>query len=1051
MGDSSFCQSHAALRTFPVQAITFSALKFIDLEDNMIAEIPPTISSLSESLNTLILKKNHLERLPNELIQLRTLRVLDLSYNRLTELPANFGMLVNLRTLYASGNKLTAIPQSLFGITNLERLDFAENNITELPPMIGQLKGLLELSLSNNKITFLPGSIGDCVNLVKLELENNQLQRLPSTLCKLRKLETLALAQNPMVEPPVSVVNQGCQAILSHLATMDFEVLNLADVPQQNSRAGPGVAAASSAVATSAQLRQCSVSVMEAQLPSEGSAPDVYVEVLVDNSPSGKTDTCKGSFRPKWGPSANRRFTFVVKPNSTILFNIKKTAGFFGKPILIARSQLSVLDIPPNASNGLEMTLTSDLTRDAGSTEVIGKLTVTIGLAGVAPSAAAVATHTPLVTTPAAAAAVAPSPLQRTQTLSSAPAGFPAAGGASVAAAATAAGGTTLVNGYPTTPGLPAGWERRVDAQNRVYYVDHCRRKTQWTAPNPHDAAPSPIVTPGSTASVVAATVAQPSLPPGWEMRLDSKGRPYYVDHNTRSTTWQPPTAAMISEQQNFISQHQASNLSAMMQQHAQRIMPTAAPANVLNDGKGPLPAGWEMRMTAEGRTYYVNHISRTTQWEDPRRPLPPGWEIRYDSNGRQYFVDHNTRTTTFNDPRLPLGASGAGEMQPMYQRDFKHKIYWLRQSHCLPIAGQTKMMVSRADLFASSFNAVSSIKPDSSGFCTDLKKRLFISFAGESGLDYGGVAREWFFLLSHEMLNPMYCLFKYSNNNYTLSVNPSSGINPEHLLYFNFVGRIIAMAIFHEKFIDNGFTVAFYKTLLDRPISYKDMESVDEEYYNSLTWILENNVEESALGLTFSTEVEEFGVTKEVALKEGGADIEVNEANKREYVDLITTYKLQTVVKEQMDAVKKGFNEIFPLTALRSFDEKELELLLIGLTEYDMDEWENSAIYRTYTKKDKQIKWFWEVLRSWDNEKRARLLQFVSGSCRLPVGGFKELMGSNGPQPFCIEKLTGSVKALPRSHTCFNRLDLPAYLTKKELEEKLTKAIEETEGFAIE
>ena len=76
-----------------------------------------------------------------------------------------------------------------------------------------------------------------------------------------------------------------------------------------------------------------------------------------------------------------------------------------------------------------------------------------------------------------------------------------------------------------------------------------------------------------------------------------------------------------------------------------------------------------------------------------------------------------------------------------------------------------------------------------------DLRRRLYIVFRGEEGLDYGGPAREWFFLLSHQMLNPMYCLFEYAGgHNYTLQINPASGVNPEHLQYFKFVGRIIVM-----------------------------------------------------------------------------------------------------------------------------------------------------------------------------------------------------------------------------------------------------------------
>jgi hypothetical protein len=74
----------------------------------------------------------------------------------------------------------------------------------------------------------------------------------------------------------------------------------------------------------------------------------------------------------------------------------------------------------------------------------------------------------------------------------------------------------------------------------------------------------------------------------------------------------------------------------------------------------------------------------------------------------------------------------------------------------------------------------------------------------------------------------------------------------------------------------------------------------------------------------------------------------------------------------------------------------------------------------------------------------------FFLGTCRVPVGGFAELMGSNGPQRFCIEKV-GKENWLPRSHTCFNRLDLPPYKSYEQLVEKLTFAIEETEGFSQE
>jgi hypothetical protein len=82
-----------------------------------------------------------------------------------------------------------------------------------------------------------------------------------------------------------------------------------------------------------------------------------------------------------------------------------------------------------------------------------------------------------------------------------------------------------------------------------------------------------------------------------------------------------------------------------------------AAPAPA--GGLSALPEGWEQRTAPDGRIYFVNHILRCTQWNDPRAPapasansalgpLPQGWELRQTPQGRPYFVDHNTRTTTF-------------------------------------------------------------------------------------------------------------------------------------------------------------------------------------------------------------------------------------------------------------------------------------------------------------------------------------------------------------------------------------------------------------------
>uniref|UniRef100_A0A8C7W867 E3 ubiquitin-protein ligase n=1 Tax=Oncorhynchus mykiss TaxID=8022 RepID=A0A8C7W867_ONCMY len=570
-------------------------------------------------------------------------------------------------------------------------------------------------------------------------------------------------------------------------------------------------------------------------------------------------------------------------------------------------------------------------------------------------------------------------------------------------------------------------WEQRVDQNGRLYFVDHVEKRTTWERPEP--------------------------LPSGWERRVDPMGRVYFVDHITRTTTWQRPTMETVRNYEQW--QHQRNQLQGAMQQFNQRFIfgdQVPATENKQFDPLGPLPHGWEKRTDSNERVYFVQHTTRTTQWEDPRtqgllneKPLPEGWEMRFTVDGIPYFVDHNRRATTYIDPRTGTSSLENGP-QITYVRDFKAKVqyfrFWCQQ---LSMPQHIKITVTRKTLFEDSFQQIMSFNAQ------DLRRRLWIIFPGEEGLDYGGVAREWFFLLSHEVLNPMYCLFEYAGkDNYCLQINPASYINPDHLKYFKFIGRFIAMALFHGKFIDTGFSLPFYKRMLNKPWALKDLESIDTEFYNSLIWIKENDIEECGLEMYFSVDKEILGEITTHELKPDGGEVLVTEENKGEYIRLVAEWRLSRGVEEQTQAFFEGFNEVLPQQYLQYFDAKELEVMLCGMQEIDLTDWQRNTIYRHYARSSKQVLWFWQLIKEMDNEKRMRLLQFVTGTCRLPVGGFSDLLGSNGPQKFCIEKV-GKENWLPRSHTCFNRLDLPPYKSYEQLKEKLMFAIEETEGFGQE
>ncbi len=172
--------------------------------------------------------------------------------------------------------------------------------------------------------------------------------------------------------------------------------------------------------------------------------------------------------------------------------------------------------------------------------------------------------------------------------------------------------------------------------------------------------------------------------------------------------------------------------------------------------GSGSLPAGWEERCTPAGRPYWVDHNSRTTTWVDPRHqttihvmgpngqsspqrqtisqlgPLPPGWEMRLTSAARVYFVDHIAKRTIWEDPRLP----SLDDSAPQYKRDFSQKlIYFYSQSVMSPQPGDCEIKVRRDHIFEDSYAEIMRQTPK------DLKKRLMVKFE-EDELDYGGLAR---------------------------------------------------------------------------------------------------------------------------------------------------------------------------------------------------------------------------------------------------------------------------------------------------------------------
>ena len=184
---------------------------------------------------------------------------------------------------------------------------------------------------------------------------------------------------------------------------------------------------------------------------------------------------------------------------------------------------------------------------------------------------------------------------------------------------------------------------------------------------------------------------------------------------------------------------------------------------------------------------------------------------------------------------------------------------------------------------------------------------------------------------------------------------------------------------------------------------------------------LAELGLDDGALDFTISVE-HERGQHRDEPLVPRGAELHVTDANKWDYVQLVTAHRLTRSIRPQINAFLKGFCELVPPSLISLFTPEELELLIAGLPDIDVADLKRHTEYVGYRPTDEAIQFFWAAVESFDASDRARLLMFVTGTSKVPLGGFKALRGQRGPQLFTLQKAGGDPDALPASHTCFNQ-----------------------------
>ena len=227
--------------------------------------------------------------------------------------------------------------------------------------------------------------------------------------------------------------------------------------------------------------------------------------------------------------------------------------------------------------------------------------------------------------------------------------------------------------------------------------------------------------------------------------------------------------------------------------------------------------------------------------------------------------------------------------------------------------------------------------------------------------------------------------------------------------------------AMFDRQLVKGHMVKHLYKHILGWPVMMTDLKDLDEEYYNSLKSLRDMGSDVEYACIDFTQTEETMGVKKVVELIPDGANVDVTEENVPEYIEACLKYRLLGRYEAQLNELLLGFFDVIPEPLLTIFDFQELELLMCGMPQIDMDNWKEHTEYSGEYDRDGSnhtvCLWFWEVVSEYDDELKARLLQFVTGTSGVPARGFSSLQGNDGNvRKFTIHGVTLDTCVYPRS-----------------------------------
>ncbi|PHH89163.1 hypothetical protein CDD83_6575 [Cordyceps sp. RAO-2017] len=340
----------------------------------------------------------------------------------------------------------------------------------------------------------------------------------------------------------------------------------------------------------------------------------------------------------------------------------------------------------------------------------------------------------------------------------------------------------------------------------------------------------------------------------------------------------------------------------------------------------------------------------------------------------------------------------------------------------------------------------------------------------GEEGFDSGGVQQEFFRLAMAECMDPDYGAFAIDERTRAAWFVPGSVVEEWK---FEMVGLLVSLAVYNGLTLPVTFPKALYRKLLGQPVDQlHHIADAWPELASGLTTLVEwdekEGLVEDVFARTYEFSVPAFGsnVTRQMnkadsswpqgipreqerASREAAESSEaplVTNSNRDEYVTDYIRYLTDVSVRPQFLAFERGFRACLDPKSLTLLTPQILQSTVEGVQEIDVAELRRWTRYVGWDASHHTIKDFWSIIKKYDDRMKRKLLEFVTASDRVPVGGIRNLQ-------FIVQKNgeeEGEGGHLPTAYTCYGTLLLPEYRDKEVLRERLNMALENAQGFGF-